>query len=102
MKTLLSVLALSFAMAAPAHAISRYNSERLSCDRIHRIIDREGAAILRYQSRRNPSLTLYDRYVRHGGFCMAGEYAKYATVPAADTPACPVYRCFQQTFYPND
>lgn len=87
---ILAVLALS---ATAAHAISRYDTKRLSCSRIQAILKSEGTAILRYPSPRNSSITLYDTYVARGGYCPTGGYSSSATVPASDTNACRVYRC---------
>jgi hypothetical protein len=84
--------------SAEAYAISRYNSQGMTCGRVQAAIRNEGAVILRYSSKRNPSLPLYDRYVLHDGFCSYGEYAKYASVPTRDTPSCPVYKCEQRTY----
>lgn len=92
----LLILVLSF-MSADAYAISRYNSQGMTCGQVQASIRNEGAVILRYASRRNPSLPLYDRYVLHDGYCEYGEYAKYASVPTRDTASCPVSKCEQRT-----
>jgi hypothetical protein len=92
MKTVSLVLGLCL-MATQAHAISRYNPTRMSCDRVHAAIAREGAVLLRYRSPRNPSLTLYDRYVHDDRFCSQAEVLVRAFVPSADAKACPVFRC---------
>jgi len=93
MKTKL-LLALAFSLvSADAYAISRYNSQSMSCGETRAIVRDEGAVILRYRSARNPSLPLYDRYVAHRGYCEINEYAKAAWVPTSDTPSCPVYKC---------
>ena len=81
-------------MADAAHAISRYNSTSLTCERNHQILDRENAAILRYQSKRS-GVPLYDRYVSNGTFCPSFQYQSRTTIPAADTASCPVYQCKQ-------
>lgn len=91
-KTPLVALGLSL-VAFEAQAISRYEIAGMSCGRVQGIVRAEGAAILRYPSPRNPSLTLYDRYVAHGGFCQAEEEAAAAFVPTADTPSCRVLKC---------
>lgn len=96
LKTCIAGLALA-ASAAQAHAISRYNSESLTCDEARSIVAHEGAAILRY-SGRNPGMTLYDRYVAHGGYCQSSEYAKNDWVPTADTASCPVLSCEERDF----
>ena len=80
-------------LGAPAHAISRYNSQSMTCADVQRTVQREGAAILRYSSKRNPSLTLYDRYVADGRFCAVGEAATNAWVPTKDNPSCFVRNC---------
>jgi hypothetical protein len=92
MKMLLIALA-AVTLAAPAHAISRYNSESMTCSSVQATVAREGAAILRYRSARNPSLTLYDRYVSDGRFCSGGETAANAWVPTRDKAECFVRVC---------
>jgi hypothetical protein len=89
---MISILALALS-AGTAQAISRYESTKLSCARIHGIINAQGAAIMRYPSTRVPGLVLYDRYVRNGTLCMVGEAATLRYIPAADTKRCPVYAC---------
>ena len=85
-------------ISSQAQAISRHHSQQLSCERIHELIRAEGAAILRYTSKRVAGLPLYDRYVRHDGYCGFGQYAKAVSVPARDTPSCPVFKCEQKTY----
>ncbi|MGE3307917.1 MAG: hypothetical protein AB7I52_18325 [Rhizobiaceae bacterium] len=80
-------------VSSQAFAISRYQSQSLSCDSIHSKVMEEGAVILRYASQRNPGLPLYDRYVASGRHCSFNEYAQSAWVPASDTGECPVLRC---------
>lgn len=98
-KTFLAALVLSL-VASEAHAISRHDIAGMSCARVQAIVRAEGAAILRYPSQRNPSLTLYDRYVAHGGFCAVNEEAAVAFVPTADRDSCPVLKCRPRVFYP--
>lgn len=94
----IAVSALVLAMATTtASAISRHNSTSLTCDRIQSIINSEGAAIMRYKSPRNPSLTLFDRYVSNGAFCDTEKYPILATIPAADTNRCLVFRCVDRS-----
>nr|WP_054310756.1 hypothetical protein [Mesorhizobium sp. 1M-11] len=96
-KTILFAACLSL-VAAEAQAISRYDPSRMSCDRVQRLVDREGAVILRYRSPRNPRLTLYDRYVASVEFCDMGELRSRASVPSADTGSCPVFKCKRPDF----
>lgn len=92
--TRLILIALAATMlTAPAHAISRYNSQNMSCGKVQAAVQREGAVILRYRSTRNPSLTLYDRYVSGGRYCAVGEVAVGASVPTKDDRSCYVLKC---------
>lgn len=97
MRMMIAFLAVLVA-ATPAAAISRYKAWTMSCGEAKSLIRAEGAVILRYRSARNPSLSLYDRYVRDSRFCPAGEQAQYTTIPTADTAACPVRNCVQVDF----
>lgn len=81
-------------ISGPAAAISRYNSTALSCGKIHGILASQGAAILRYPSKRNPSLTLYDRYVRSEMQCGSHEILEPVTIPSA-SGQCQVLHCIQ-------
>jgi hypothetical protein len=102
MKRLIAGSLLALLATFPAHAISRYNSMDMSCAAARDHIAREGAVILRYRSARHPSLTLYDRYVRDGGFCATSLTTEPAYVPTADLRQCFVgYRCVP-IVVPND
>ena len=78
-----------------AFAISRYDIGTWSCDRVRATLAREGAAILRYRSARNPSLVLYDRYVKDVLYCDTGQVFRRTSVPTADTKSCPVRKCIE-------
>ncbi|MBB6014381.1 hypothetical protein HNR59_003775 [Aquamicrobium lusatiense] len=88
--------------AGQAHAISRYDPTRMSCGAIQDRVAREGAVILRYTSKRNPNLPIYDRYVLNNRFCPAGQVRERADVPSADASSCPVYKCVQPEFERRD
>ncbi|MBL8584099.1 MAG: hypothetical protein JNL61_17970 [Rhizobiaceae bacterium] len=93
MARLLALVLAVLILPAEAHAISRYNSTTMSCDRIRATIANEGAVILRYKSTRNPSLQLYGRYVANWRMCDSGETTEFAYVPSADRKSCPVLKC---------
>ncbi|WP_367714971.1 hypothetical protein AB2N04_13655 [Nitratireductor sp. GISD-1A_MAKvit] len=80
-------------IASPAEAISRYTSTAMSCTEAQARIASEGAAIMRYQSRRTPGLPLYDRYVANERLCPPGHTGTRDHIPTADRAACPVLRC---------
>ncbi len=87
------IVAAVIGVASPAAAVSRYNSQSLTCaEARQRVID-EGAVILRYPSTRVRGMTLYDRYVTRNAQCDDNEYAERAYVPTRDEPQCPVLSC---------
>ena len=79
--------------ASPAAAISRYDTQSLTCDQVRQRVISEGAVILRYPSKRVPGMTLYDRYVTRNAQCESHEYAERAYVPTRDVARCPVLNC---------
>jgi len=82
-------------LASDASAISRYQTNTMSCASVQAALQRDGVAILRYPSPNNPSLPLYDRYVSDRRFCAANQRADLRSVPAADTSQCRVRKCVQ-------
>ena len=91
-KTALVVLLV--AMSSSAFAERRHNVSNLSCDRVQAILQAEGAATLQYRSKRNPSLPLYDRYVRDAGFCRGSHQILTGTsIPVAGGKSCRVRKC---------
>ncbi|MBX3576588.1 MAG: hypothetical protein KF723_05225 [Rhizobiaceae bacterium] len=93
MKALLAAAALAAVLATPAAAISRYNVDSMSCSQAQQTVRSDGAAILRYSSKRTPGLTLYGRYVRNDLFCSGHEIAERVWIPTADRKSCPVLEC---------
>jgi hypothetical protein len=98
MKRLLTAVPMLFA-AADASAINRYDIGLKTCAEVQSIIQSEGAAILRYRSPRNPSLPLYDRYVRDRSYCQSTEITERAGVPTIDGNYCPVRKCIEQELF---
>src|SRR3954449_4849566 len=70
----------------PADAITRYTSTVMTCDRVQATIAQDGAAIMRYRSRRNPSLPLYNRFVNDERFCKQDEYTRTVFIPRPRIP----------------
>jgi len=81
--------------AAAAAAYPAYDISRMSCAEVQAALRGVGQAVLHYRNSRNPSLPLYGRYVSDSRFCDPGTTATYASVPAADNPACTVRQCRQ-------
>ncbi|MCO6185761.1 hypothetical protein [Rhizobium sp. L1K21] len=94
MRLIIAVL-FSALCASQALAISRYETQSMTCGQIRTALDREGAAILRYPSEHTPGLTLYDRYVGRQNACGPHEVTQRTDVPAKDG-SCPVLRCIDE------
>lgn len=92
MKSVLIAFCLLF-VSADAHAISRYNSMSMTCQKVWGVIVEEGAVLMRWRSPRNPSLPLYGRFVRNNGFCSASERVEFSYIPTKDVPSCRVLEC---------
>jgi len=92
LKLTLIALALSL-VSVEAQAISRYNSTSMSCAGIQARVSAEGAILLRWRSKRNPSLPMGGRFVRNSGFCDLHLRASTAYVPSSDRKSCPVRKC---------
>lgn len=92
MKALLMALTLAV-LAGEAQAVSRYHTSRLTCEEARARIAAEGVVILRWQSPRDPSLPIYNRFVRSGRYCQHGEAATRRYIPTADRGNCPVLEC---------
>jgi hypothetical protein len=58
---------------------------------------KSGAAIMRYRSKRNPSLQLFGRYVADDRFGRQSERAEPVFIPRADRKSCAVYECKPST-----
>lgn len=92
MRILLATLSLLVAVA-PAGAISRYNAWTMSCAEAKSTVRSEGAVILRFRSKMNPSVPRFGRFVSDGRFCTPGEIAALSYIPTADNASCPVREC---------
>ncbi|CAN7551869.1 hypothetical protein LJR030_000854 [Rhizobium sp. LjRoot30] len=91
------IAVMAFTMSEQAHAISRYNSMSMSCAEAQATVQREGAAILRYPSKRVAGLTLYDRAVRNRAQCGNYEVADIKSLPTSDNPKCMIRVCVPKT-----
>ncbi|MGE0282432.1 MAG: hypothetical protein AB7P20_17720 [Rhizobiaceae bacterium] len=87
-------------MTSQAHAISRYQSMRMSCDEVRSVIREEGAVILRWQSKTVANLPRYERFVSDSRFCSSNEITVFSSVPTRDSRACTVKKC--EPYDPED
>lgn len=83
------MLALTFA-ALPAQAISRHNSESMSCAAVQSLLQQEEAAIISHRGR---NASVYDRYVGSQQYCKLNEATRTVYVPTTDTKSCRVLAC---------
>ena len=102
MNRLIATATLIALTATPAAAISRYNSESMSCQKTQQTVRSEGAVILRYAAKRTPGMTLYGRYVRNELFCSGNEIAERSWIPTSDRASCPVFECKPNTRFDFD
>jgi len=79
-------------VAFDAFAIVRYLVQDMTCDEVHRAVERDGAVIL-YRKAAASGLPLYDRYVSGPGLCGSNEEVVRSSVATADTPSCDVRQC---------
>ena len=86
-------------VGADASAITRHDIGGMNCAKVQAIVQSEGATILRYRSKRNPTLQLYDRFVRDGRYCGTSETASRTGVPTADRDYCPVFKCIEADLF---
>ena len=84
-------------LATPALALKRYDTMSMTCTQVQETLKREGKAQLRYPSRRDPALTLYDTYVGGGNYCSSSDMARPAKVPARNTDNCKVSKCYPKS-----
>lgn len=91
MRTVVVALACTL-VAGHAHAISKYNSQSMSCAEVQAVLQNERTAILRYRSA-GTGVPLYGRYVHSGASCEIGQRAERKHVPSADNTRCPVKEC---------
>src|SRR5690349_6476699 len=99
MKRIFLATVLLLMVTAQASAIKRYQTTSMTCQAIKAAIKNDGAAILRYQSERNPNLPLYGRYVKSRQYCQAEETTEFRSVPSKDTSSCPVLACVPIEFF---
>lgn len=100
MSRLFAIIVL-LAATMPAQAVSRYSALQLSCGEITSIIRDEGAAIFRYPSPRRAGYTLYDRYVRHSGYCARHQTLEKVYIPSAGGAQCLVQHCINDPIIDN-
>lgn len=102
--TTMRILAATLSILAavgPADSISRYNAWTMGCAEARSIIRSEGAVILRFRSKINPSIPRFGRFVEDGRSCTPGEIAAFVYIPTADEQSCPVREC-QDVDYDDD
>jgi hypothetical protein len=83
-----------FLAVGDAFAIERYTSTNLDCSEIGAILERQGAAIMRYSSERVPGMLLYNRYVANRQYCRQDQETRTVYIPSAASPKCAVKECF--------
>jgi hypothetical protein len=80
----------------------RVNALEHSCRSLQRIVEENGAAIIRYPSRNKPGLTLYDRYISNVTSCGNRQMVETMSIPAVDTQRCRVRHCVPSDCDPGE
>lgn len=80
-----------------AWAVEKRTAAGTSCQAAQHVIDRDGAIILSYPSKRVQGLTLYNRFLRTGFQCDENEDAALQDVDAAGGSTCNLLACGQRT-----
>jgi len=76
-----------------ACAIERIRPAAMSCPALQRVIENQGAVILRFSPTSRAAPTVYDRYSSGDAGCGAEAYPAATTVPTRDDPDCAVMLC---------
>jgi len=79
-----------------AFAIQKRVASSITCTAVQDIVQRDGAIILRYPSKRVPGLTLYDRYVRSELQCDGNMEATPKSVGTAGSQ-CQLQICHERS-----
>ena len=83
-------------MPFEASAIVRYMVQNMTCAEVQDSVTRDGVAIL-YRKAAKSGPPLYDRYVANESYCPSGQNTIKESVPTADTAACRVSKCVDQS-----
>ncbi|HEY0123477.1 MAG TPA: hypothetical protein VGC14_17285 [Rhizobium sp.] len=83
--------------ASSAMAISRYDTQSMSCAAVHDKIAQEGEVVLQHPSHNVGNPMIYDRYVSNSAACVNRGIPSKASVPTADDPSCKVQLCTPAT-----
>ena len=98
-------IAIAFSLslvAGDSSAISRRDVSNMSCGQTQALVRSEGAVILRFRSPRNPSATLYDRYVSDDRYCGSSEQTTRASASTADNEYCRLRKCIEIEIFDLD
>jgi len=79
-----------------ASAIVRYMVQNMTCAEVQDAVSRDGVAVL-YRKAGQSGVPLYDRYVADESFCPGGQDTIKESVPTADTKACRISKCVDES-----
>lgn len=93
MKKIMTAAAMVIISMGAAHALSGYNSTKLTCAQAQSAINAKGEAIRSYPSGNASGATLSARYVKDSSACSGSEFAQRSYIPTSDSKDCPVFTC---------
>ncbi|MDL2399494.1 hypothetical protein [Rhizobium mayense] len=76
-----------------AVAMSRHDSQSLTCSAVHDEMAKDGMVVLRHPSHAHPDMMMYDRYVTNSTACIGQGAMGTVSVPTKDDPNCKVKTC---------
>lgn len=87
-------------LSAAVTASNSYVSTSMTCAELRQVVEREGAAVMRWTSPQNPGAPRLLRVVRSTTQCDRPDAATEIYIPASDTPQCQVFECRQPNYIP--
>jgi hypothetical protein len=84
-------------LASNAMAMSRHDSQSLTCAQVHDKVAQEGSVVLRYPSHHDQSLAMYSRAVSNSMTCIGQGSMASESVPTSDNPNCKIKTCSTST-----
>lgn len=76
--------------------MQRLYASSVTCQQIKSTPEREGAAIVHYQSHNSSGLSLFDRFVSSANYCESAKRALPIAINTRDTTTCKIPVCREQ------
>ena len=84
-------------LASNAMAMSRHDSQSLTCSSVHEKVAQDGSLVLRYPSHHVKDMMMYSRVVSNSMTCIGQGAMVSTSVPTSDDPSCKIKTCSPNT-----